>query len=86
MLVGVAYVPVISPSGSEFAMSLLGTLVPPAMMIAFAISILTTKIAVKKRITGKVLPPLKKGTPWLGNAVKWGLIGTVINVLVFTTK
>jgi len=82
MLSGAASVPVISPPGSKFAMSLLGTLAPPAVVIAFVISIMTTKTAIKKRVTGKVLPPLKEGTPWLGNALKWGVIRAVINILV----
>jgi hypothetical protein len=82
MLGGVASVPVISPPGSEFSKSLLGTLVPPAVIIAFAISILTTKITVGKRVKGEVLPPLKAGTPWLKRALWWGLFRSVINVLV----
>jgi len=82
MLGGTAFVPVISPPGSEFAKSLLGTLAPPAVVIAFIISIVTTRIAIKKRVKGEVLPSLKEGTPWLGNALKWGLIRAVINVLV----
>lgn len=82
LLGGVTSVPVISPPGSEFSKSLLGTLVPPAVIIAFAISILTTKIAVGKRIKGDVLPPLKAGTPWLKHALLWGLFRSVINVLV----
>ena len=72
----------ISPPGSEFSKSLLGTLVPPAVIIAFAISVLTTKITVGKRIKGHVLPPLEAGTPWLKHALWWGLFRSVINVLV----
>ena len=74
--------PVISPPGSEFSESLLGTLVAPAVIIAFAISILTTQITVGKRFRGDVLPPLAAGTPWLKHALTWGLFRSVINVLV----
>lgn len=82
MLRGVTSIPVISPPGSEFAKSLLGTLFPPAVVIAFAISILTSKTAVRKRIKGDVLPPLQAGTSWVKNALKWGLIRAVVNILV----
>jgi len=82
LLTGSTIVPVISPPGSVFAKSLLGTLVPPAVIIAFVISIVTTRTAIKKRIKGEVLPPFKEGTPWLGNALKWGLIRAIINILV----
>lgn len=82
MLGGLASVAVISPPGSAFAKSLLGTLVPPAVVLAFVISIVTTRTTVKKRIKGEVLPPLKAGTPWLAKALKWGLIRAIVNVLV----
>lgn len=82
LLGGVTSIPVISPPGSEFSKSLLGTLVAPAVIIAFAISILTTKITVGKRIKGEVIPPLRAGTPWLKRALWWGLFRSVINVLV----
>ncbi len=58
---GVADIPVISHPGSAFSKSLLGTLVMPAIIIAFAISLLTSKTAVKKRIKGEITPPLDAG-------------------------
>lgn len=76
-----ASLPVISAPGSEFALSLLGSLVPPAVVIAFLISIITTKMTINKRVKGHVLPPLEAGTPWLRKALMWGAIRACINVL-----
>ena len=82
LLAGVADVPVISPPGSGFSHSLLGTLVIPAIIIAFVISLLTSRIAVKKRIKGEITPPLDAGVPWVKGALKWGLARAVLNVFI----
>ena len=65
LLAGLTDIPVISHPGSVFSKSLLGTLVMPAIIIAFAISLLTSRTAVKKRIKGEVTPSLDAGEPWL---------------------
>jgi len=82
LLSGVADIPVISPPGSGFSHSLLGTLVMPAIVIAFVISLITSKVAVKKRIKGEILPSLDAGVPWVKVALKWGIARAVLNVFI----
>jgi len=82
MIGDVALVPVVAPPGSSFSKSVLGSLVVPAVLIAFAISLLTTKITISKRIKGEVVPQLQPGKSWIGWAFGWGLIRAVINLLV----
>jgi len=82
LLAGVTDIPVISTPGSGFSHSLLGTLVIPAIIIAFVISLLTSRIAVKKRIKGEITPSLDAGVPWVKGALKWGIARAVINVFV----
>ena len=82
LLAGVADIPVISTPGSGFTHSLLGTLVIPAIIIAFVISLLTSRIAVKKRIKVEITPPLNAGVPWVKGALKWGIARAVLNVFI----
>ncbi len=82
LLSGYAAVPVLSPPGGDFSHSLLGTLVPPAIVIAFVISLLTSKATVKKRIKGEVTPPLSAGVSWARRAWQQGLARAILNVFV----
>jgi hypothetical protein len=82
LLSGLADIPVISHPGSVFSKSLLGTLVMPAIVIAFVISLLTSRTAVKKRIKGEITPPLDAGVPWVKHALKWGIARAVLNVFI----
>lgn len=82
LLSGVTDIPVISPPGSQFSHSVLGTLVMPAIVIAFAISLMTSRTAVKKRIKGEITPPLDAGVPWVKGALKLGIARAVLNVFI----
>lgn len=82
MIGGVALVPIVAPAGSSFSKSVLGSLVVPAVLIAFVISLLTTNITLRKRASGEVVPKLQHGGSWLGWAFGWGLMRAVINLLV----
>jgi hypothetical protein len=82
LLSGYATVAVISSPGGDFTHSLMGTLVAPAVLIAFVISLVTTKGTIKKRVKGEVTPSLPEGLNWSGSAWKKGLIRAVINILV----
>lgn len=79
---GAGSIPVVAPPGSEFSRSVLGSLVVPAVVIAFAISLLTTRITINKRIKGEVSPPLEPGKRWLNWALGWGLFRALNNLLV----
>ena len=83
LLIGsVASVPIVAPPGSHFSKSVLGSLVGPAILIAFAISLLTTKITIGKRIKGELPPPLQPGVSWIKRVLGWGLFRAVTNLLV----
>lgn len=82
LLGGVASVPVVAPPGSQFSQSVLGSLVVPAIVIAFAISLIATKITINKRVKGEVLPALEPEKPWIKWALGWGLFRSVNNLLV----
>ena len=82
LLAGLTDIPVISHPGSAFSQSLLGTLVMPAIVIAFVISLLTSRTAVKKRIKGEITPPLDACVPWVKNALMWGIARAVLNVFI----
>ncbi len=82
LLAGVAYIPVISLPGSNFSHSLLGTLVIPAIVFAFVISLVTSAITVKKRVKGEIIPTLNASAPWVKRALKWGLVHVVFNIFI----
>lgn len=82
VLSGFTAVPVFSAPGGDFFHSLLGTLVMPAIVIAFAISMLTSKITVTKRIKGEVTPPLNEGVSWAKKAFKRGIARAVLNIFI----
>ncbi len=60
----------------------MGTLVAPAVIIAFVISLLTTKTTIKKRVKGEVTPSLSDGATWVKGAWEKGLFWALINFLV----
>ena len=82
LLAGYADVPILSQPGGDFSHSLMGTLVAPAIMIAFVISLLTTRATIIKRIKGEVTPALDAGVSWSKHAWKWGLSRAVLNLFV----
>ena len=82
LLSGYSSVPVLSTPGGDFSHSLLGSLVMPAIVIAFVISLLTTKTTIKKRINGEVTPPLSAGVSWAKRAWQRGLGRAILNVFV----
>lgn len=82
LLSGYITVAVISAPGGDFTHSLMGTLVAPAVIIAFVISLLTTKVTIKKRVKGEVTPALSDGATWVKGAWGKGLFRALINILV----
>lgn len=82
MLSGVSTVAIISGPGDSFSLSLMGSLAMPAVMIAFIISLLTTRATVKKRISGELTPELEAGVSWIPSALKWGFIRAIINIII----
>jgi hypothetical protein len=77
-----ADIPILSQPGGDFTHSLMGSLVAPAIIIAFVISLLTSRTTIKKRIKGEVTPPLDPGVSWSKRAWQWGLSRAVLNVFV----
>lgn len=82
LLSGYTDVPIMSEPGGDFSHSLMGTLIVPAIIIAFVISMLTTRATINKRIKGEVIPPLDPGVSWSKRAWQWGLSRAVLNVFV----
>lgn len=82
LLTGFETVPILSIPGGDFSHSLLGTLVMPAIAIAFIISMMTSKVTVKKRIKGEVTPSLNENVPWARKAFKHGIVRAVLNVFI----
>lgn len=82
LLSGYTTVPILSAPGGDFSHSLLGTLVMPAIIIAFIISMMTSKTTIKKRINGDITPTLNKDVKWAGRAFKQGIFRAVLNVFI----
>jgi hypothetical protein len=82
LLSGFTSVPVLSTPGGDFSHSLLGTLVMPAVVLAFIISMVTSKMTINKRIKGEVTPSLTKGVKWAGRAFKHGIGRAILNVFI----
>lgn len=82
MLKGVDHVAIISSPGGDITKSLMGSMLLPAVIIAFVISLLTTKVTIKKRLKGDVLPKLESTYSWVKGAWLMGSIRAIINVLV----
>ena len=82
MLSGIDHVAIISSPGGDITKSLMGSMLLPAVIIAFVISLLTTKTTIKKRLKGDVIPKLDSTYSWVKGAVLMGFVRSVVNLLV----
>jgi hypothetical protein len=82
LLSGFDKVPIMSPPGGDFSHSLMGSLLLPAIVIAFAISLMTTNATIKKRLKGDVEPRLESKVSWTKAAITRGLGRAILNVLL----
>lgn len=82
LLSGVDKVLIMSPPGSDFTHSLMGSLLIPAIVIAFSISLMTTNTTIKKGLKGEVEPRLESKVSWTKTAITRGLDRAILNVLV----
>ncbi len=73
---------IISSPGGDITKLLMGSMLLPAIIIAFVISLLTTKITISKRLKGDVLPKLESTYSWVKGAWLMGLIRAIANSLV----
>ncbi|MFK5857142.1 MAG: hypothetical protein QM503_13510 [Bacteroidota bacterium] len=82
MLSGIDHVAIISSPGGDITKSLMGSMLLPAVIIAFVISLLTTKTTIKKRLKGDVTPKLDSSYSWVKGAIIMGFVRSVVNLLV----
>ncbi len=82
MLSGIDHVAIISSPGGDITKSLMGSMLLPAVIIAFVISLLTTKTTIKKRLKGEVMPKLESTYSWVKGAWIMGLARAIVNILV----
>jgi hypothetical protein len=63
-LKGTAAVPIFALVAVEWKKSLMGALIPRALLISLLVTIVTVWATVKSRRSGEVHPPLDKNVPW----------------------
>ena len=72
-LKGTEAVPIFALVAAEWKKSLMGALIPRALLISLLVTVVTVWATVKSRKAGEVHPPLDQGAPWLGRTLKLAL-------------
>jgi len=75
-------VPVFALVADRWKQSLIGALVPRAVLISLLVTIMTVWATVKSRAAGKVHPPIGAGVPWFGRTLKVGLTRSLYGFLL----
>jgi hypothetical protein len=70
------------PVGAGFFHSLIGTMLVPAIVLAFIISLFTTEEIYEKRVSGELEPILNMKRHWVKRAVSRGLVRALIYLLI----
>jgi hypothetical protein len=81
-LSGLSEVPIFALVAEHWKQSLVGALVPRAVLISLLVTIMTVWATVKSRAAGTVHPPIEPGVPWLGRTLKVGLTRSVYGLLL----
>jgi hypothetical protein len=72
-LSGLSEVPIFALVAEHWKQSLIGALVPRAVLISLLVTIMTVWATIKSRSAGSVHPPIDPGVPWFGNTLTIGL-------------
>jgi len=81
-LSGLAEVPIFALVADHWKQSLIGALVPRAVLISLLVTIMTVWATVKSRAAGTVHPPIGPGVPWFGRTLKISLTRSVYGLLL----
>jgi len=70
---GTSEVPIFALVAEEWKHSLLGALVPRALLISLLVTVLTVWATVKSRSAGTLDPPIAPDVPWVGRTLRLAL-------------
>lgn len=81
-LSGLSEVPIFALVAEHWKQSLVGALVPRAVLISLLVTIMTVWATVRSRAAGNVHPPIEPGVPWFGSTLKISLTRSVYGLLL----
>jgi len=81
-LLWIAEVPNFALVAEHWKQSLIGALIPRAVLISLLVTFVTVWATVKSRTAGDVDPPLDPDVPWVGRTLKVGLTRSVYGFLL----
>jgi len=81
-LSGLPEVPIFALVAEYWKQSLIGALIPRAVLISLLVTFMTVWATVKSRAAGSVSPPIDPGVPWVGGTLKVGLTRSVYGLLL----
>jgi hypothetical protein len=76
-LSGIPEVPIFALVAEHWKQSLIGALIPRAMLISLLVTFVTVWATVRSRTAGDVDPPLDPSVSWVGRTLKLGLTRSV---------
>jgi hypothetical protein len=81
-LAGIPEVPIFALVAEHWNHSLIGALVPRAVLVSLLVTFVTVWATVRSRMAGEVHPPLAPGEPWVGRTLKIGLTRSAYGFLL----
>lgn len=81
-LSGLSEVPIFALVAEHWKQSLVGALVPRAVLISLLVTVMTVWATVRGSKAGQVHPPVAPGAPWIGKTLKIGLTRSVYGLLL----
>ena len=79
---GIPEVPIFALVAEHWNQSLIGALIPRAVLVSLLVTAVTVWATVKSRAAGAVHPPIDAGVPWFGRTLKVGLTRAVYGFLL----
>ena len=84
-LSGIPEVPIFALVAEHWRQSLIGALIPRAVLISLLVTFMTVWATVRSRTAGEVDPPLDPDVPWVGRTLRVGLTRSVYGFLLVLT-
>ena len=81
-LSGIPEVPIFALVAEHWKQSLIGALIPRAVLISLLVTFMTVWATVRSRTAGEVDPPLDPDVPWVGRTLEVGLTRSVYGFLL----
>jgi len=81
-LSGIPAVPIFALVAEQWKQSLIGALIPRAVLISLLVTFMTVWATVRSRTAGEVFPPLDPDVPWVGRTLEVGLTRSVYGFLL----